>query len=471
MTHRIDRKYIFLTALFAVYMFEYMVTSTLLNRGATGVLAVDLQVKLYYVDMAVCVLGFWVFAAGKRLVHGRKLRTALMGLVTVIYTACILQLFMVHTADVYLLIAPFTMLCLGIMGGMVYYCMSSALAGDPCIGRVIGIGGASAVLIQYFLQLKADISLGMPFILAMGLMMMAWLLYKPQWEWLLVDNLGQWTDETGHERSFKLSCICSVVITSLLILLCQYYDSRIEMQAVASEFESFNFYTWPRLFLVAAYLIMGCLGDIKNGKYVPLFTICVMLLSALNPLLLADKGGVALSLCLFYLNVGVTISYYNLTFLRLASKSQHPELWAGMGRILDGTIGTLAFLLQIEGFSLPLILGIDLVLLAGIIVLMVVRGDFAFVKETADSPKASEEIEKVQPSDVIDIMSKLYELTPRETEVLQKLLQTEDELQTIADSMYISRRVLSRHISAIYQKTGTKSRVGLYRLFHMTAMK
>ncbi len=180
MTHRIDRKYIFLTALFAVYMFEYMVTSTLLNRGATGVLAVDLQVKLYYVDMAVCVLGFWVFAAGKRLVHGRKLRTALMGLVTVIYTACILQLFMVQTADVYLLIAPFTMLCLGIMGGMVYYCMSSALAGDPCIGRVIGIGGASAVLIQYFLQLKADISLGMPFILAMGLMMMAWLLYKPQ---------------------------------------------------------------------------------------------------------------------------------------------------------------------------------------------------------------------------------------------------------------------------------------------------
>ncbi len=140
--------------------------------------------------MAVCVLGFLIFAAAKRLIHGGKLRTALMGFVTVIYTSCILQLFVVRTADVYLFIAPITMLCLGIMGGMVYYCMSVALAGDPCIGRVIGIGGAAAVLVQYILQLKADISIGMPFILAMGLMMMAWLLYKPQWEWRLIVKLN-----------------------------------------------------------------------------------------------------------------------------------------------------------------------------------------------------------------------------------------------------------------------------------------
>ncbi len=246
------------------------------------------------------------------------------------------------------------------------------------------------------------------------------------------------------------------------------------MQAVASGFESFNFYTWPRLFLVAAYLIMGCLGDIKNGKYVPLFTICVMLLSALNPILLTDKGGITLSLCLFYMNVGVTISYYNLIFLRIASRSHAPELWAGMGRILDGAIGVLAFLLQLAGLSMLVVVGIDLAFLAGIIVLMTILGDFSMTKDIQASEDAASKVaikEKADEADIIGLMSKQYELTPRETEVLQKLLQTEDELQTIADSMYISRRVLSRHISAIYQKTGTKSRVGLYRLFHMTAMK
>ena len=56
-------------------------------------------------------------------------------------------------------------------------------------------------------------------------------------------------------------------------------------------------------------------------------------------------------------------------------------------------------------------------------------------------------------------------LTPRETEVLEKLLTTEDGVQEIADSLYLSRRMLQRHISSIYEKTETKSRIGLFKSF------
>ena len=65
--------------------------------------------------------------------------------------------------------------------------------------------------------------------------------------------------------------------------------------------------------------------------------------------------------------------------------------------------------------------------------------------------------------------SKSYHLTPKESEVLEKLLTTEDGVQKIADSFFISRGVLERHISSIYQKTGTKSRIGLYQLYYTSS--
>ena len=61
--------------------------------------------------------------------------------------------------------------------------------------------------------------------------------------------------------------------------------------------------------------------------------------------------------------------------------------------------------------------------------------------------------------------SEHYGFTPRETEVIEKLITTEDGVQEIADSLYVSRRVLQRYIAAIYEKTNTKSRRGLFQSF------
>lgn len=45
------------------------------------------------------------------------------------------------------------------------------------------------------------------------------------------------------------------------------------------------------------------------------------------------------------------------------------------------------------------------------------------------------------------------------------LLTTDLGVQEIADGLFISRRVAQRHISAIYEKAGVTTRVGLYREF------
>ena len=58
-----------------------------------------------------------------------------------------------------------------------------------------------------------------------------------------------------------------------------------------------------------------------------------------------------------------------------------------------------------------------------------------------------------------------FSLTPRETEVLAAVTADERPLKHVATDMGISLRVLQRHLTSLYQKTGTQSRVGLTKLF------
>ena len=58
-----------------------------------------------------------------------------------------------------------------------------------------------------------------------------------------------------------------------------------------------------------------------------------------------------------------------------------------------------------------------------------------------------------------------FSLTPRETEVLATVTADERPLKHVAADMGISLRVLQRHLTSLYQKTGTQSRVGLTKLF------
>lgn len=58
-----------------------------------------------------------------------------------------------------------------------------------------------------------------------------------------------------------------------------------------------------------------------------------------------------------------------------------------------------------------------------------------------------------------------FSLTPREIEVLAAVTADERPLKHVAADMGISLRVLQRHLTSLYQKTGTQSRVGLTKLF------
>ena len=77
-------------------------------------------------------------------------------------------------------------------------------------------------------------------------------------------------------------------------------------------------------------------------------------------------------------------------------------------------------------------------------------------------PEKTSKTEMELPSTEMQLEEKLkklytkYGFTPKEIETFEKLVTTEMGVQEIANEMGISRRVLQRHISSIYEKTEQK---------------
>ena len=71
----------------------------------------------------------------------------------------------------------------------------------------------------------------------------------------------------------------------------------------------------------------------------------------------------------------------------------------------------------------------------------------------------------IDPEAHLEDFASRFSLTPRETEVLAAVTADERPLKHVATDMGISLRVLQRHLTSLYQKTGTQSRVGLTKLF------
>lgn len=91
------------------------------------------------------------------------------------------------------------------------------------------------------------------------------------------------------------------------------------------------------------------------------------------------------------------------------------------------------------------------------------------IPEAAESPTPgaapSADDAAIDPEAHLADFAGRFSLTPREIEVLATVTADERPLKHVAADMGISLRVLQRHLTSLYQKTGTQSRVGLTKLF------
>ena len=449
----------FLSALFAIYMFEYMVTLTFIDQRSADIMGPAWQLYLHYIDYALVALGFVSFALLRRIPEHFTLRRTLLLLPSVAYGCTMLLLFLMQNAAAFSAAAMGAAYFLGLLGGMVYFCMAAALADSPRAGRVMALGASGAVLLQYLLQEYWHIAAGIPVALALGFCAALYLTVRRPWEWLTQDCLPYEAPKPETARAMTGTLVRLCLNALCLYALGTIYDRQMLLLNVQSGYEDYNLYAWPRLFTIAGYLLVGFLSDAGRGRLLSVATLCTALVALLNPALFGDPAYYTTNMCLFYLHLGASLSYYNLAFWRIAPRTGWPELWAGMGRIATNLFSALLTLTPVSHLSMPAAIGVDAVLFGVLVVSMTVGGELTVARPAP--PEAPEQTQEQK----LHAYCRRCAFTPRETEVFERLITTDDDLQGIADSLYISRRMVQRYVSSIYEKTETKTRLGLFQRY------
>ena len=194
-----------------------------------------------------------------------------------------------------------------------------------------------------------------------------------------------------------------------------------------------------RILLAFSGLAAGFIFDISNRKYTGIIMYCIMILSTLCIVLLEFSKPFVAVLIVFYLSAGFFAVFFTSEFMEISQYVRIPELWAGMGRAVNNITAAV-----IASFVLQLL-----------------SSDNYFIQQFTHH---TDEVTNEQ--DQLHKLTTQYSFTEREGEVFGYLVTTEDNIQTISEHMHVSRRTLERYISAIYEKTGVKSRVGLINLFN-----
>ena len=227
-----------------------------------------------------------------------------------------------------------------------------------------------------------------------------------------------------------------------------------------------NIGQWHRIFLALSGLLAGFLFDVAKRKYMGVIMYCVMILSTACLVILQFAGPFSAGLAVFYLSAGFFAVFFTASFMELSQYTNTPQLWAGLGRAVNNLVA-----MAISGGSLALLnSGNNIAIITGELLLFVLTSITALIytvkrRELFERLDAAEK-ETVSSSERLERLSEKFSFTPREAEVFGLLVSTEDGLQTIADNLFISRRTLERYVSAIYEKTGTKTRIGLISLFN-----
>lgn len=284
--------------------------------------------------------------------------------------------------------------------------------------------------------------------------------------------MGENASSQGNEKvsdNFKESSksttlgLLLILLVALMTCIFSTLDNAVTLSHTAGKV---NIGQWPRIFLAVSGLAAGFVFDINNRKFMNHIMYCVMLLSTICIAVFEFSGSFLTGLIIFYMSAGFFAVFFTSAFMELAPRTKTPELWAGMGRAVNNITAAV-----ITGGSLTLlssgnIIAIITIMLILFVAVSIVIAIYTYKHKVFMEEILTNDILTIDNNEKLQMFSEEFSLTLRESEVFALLVNTEDSIQAIAESLYVSRRTLERHISAIYEKTGVKSRVGLIRLYN-----
>lgn len=369
----------------------------------------------------------------------------------------------------------------GIFIGSGFHKGAMLLKNDPHLGKSIGFGLLLSSSLQ-FLLLSGD-TVQNRLLLTAGVILPV-LLILLLWEPEAVPAKGSMTGTEGDTTPSAPAVsrwLPPWLMTVCFIFLLAYYDRHMGQLSYESAFREYNIFSWPRLFAGVGAVAAGFAADWRKGKLLPLFTVLVSFVMILNVILfrVTTASVYLMNMSLFYFFLGIVVLFYNHSFWKIAGESEKPFFWAVQGRSIEQAV-TVGASLLLAGLTEEAVVALDLAAVALCVVMafywITLDMDKTYFKEVeagitgqaptgalpAGMPLTEEERRKR--------FCEKYGLTERESEVISLLLTSEESGQEMAEKLFISRRMLQRHIASIYEKTGVKTRTGLISQYYRESL-
>ena len=279
----------------------------------------------------------------------------------------------------------------------------------------------------------------------------------------------------------------------------------------------------PRVLLALGGFAGGWLFDLRRSHYMGLTMLWISVLTVTAALCVQSGMPAGIGSVVYYLGSGAFVTFYTATFVWIARQLRFPILWSGMGRVANNLIAIAlstpaAIAVQTSNPAALTALMLPLLIVANALLFLtgmmepferprqagnasptaaestigcetksVVARKSPRQTPTATAPtnnqipaqntmtesqaapqsdsQALEGNKPQTPNQRCAAFAERYALTPRETEVLKAVTADDRPLKQIAADLGISLRVVQRHLTSLYSKTSTQSRIGLTKRF------
>lgn len=459
-------RYILAVIIMGIFTFLFLYTEYLyVDRIALNV-SEDKAVLAQNYALGVSALGFVLYPIFRR--YCNKMYRWIGNLVIAILTiGCILMLLQHISYEKLILIGFGLFLLLGMYGSAVFYKAMQMIPDKRYLARVAGTSYMLGIVLQFINNNLVSTEKIETVMLAIFMLILVGLLLRldktDEKQSVKSIQVRSEKEEKAKYVKARYTGICLIILMVLMSCIFSTLDNAVTLVHATGAFDIGQL---PRILLAVSGLLAGVLFDIRERKFMSLLMYCMMLVSTICIAVFKFSGPFLAGLIVFYMTAGFFVVFFTTSFMEISEYMKLPDLWAGLGRAVNNI--TAAF---ITNASLKLLssggnMTTFVFLIVMFIAVSVVSVAYTFQRHQLMRKDAEQRQAELSEEEKVQRMVVRYSLTPREMEVLYQLVSTEDSIQEVAEKLYISKRTLERHISAIYEKTGVKSRVGLMNIYN-----
>ena len=456
----------------ALFTFTFLGSEFFFDRQMGLLTSAEQVVSAQAAILGASVVGFLAYA-GISKVFKKQIQQIIVSAIEA--AGIILCLFVIATSNDIATMQTFGCIgffLFGCLGAEAHWNMAYLFHRSPSLAK--GAASASGILLQFANNLIIPSGMPETIILSVGVIFLCVLCIpekNPDTKYPTQKNASKNTDslETKNSPLPKQPLSKALWSIALIMLLACMFSTLDNVITLADAQGAISVETWPRLLLAASSLVAGFLFDIRERQYMGFIMFAITALSAISILAVEAGASPIIGLIVFYLSSGFFVTFFTTIFLQLAPRMHTPQLWAGMGRATNNlcafTISGAS--LAITQSSVPVVMIASLLLFVCVIVTFIGAGWFRLPpNEHERATFEAGRIATTAPSqeELQAAFIARCKLTPREVDILHAV--NEQPLKQVAEDMGISLRMLQRHLTSIYTKTGTQTRAGLTRALY-----